>query len=243
MPGLSIIIPTLNEAAHLGALLDDLEGLKKGHTPFEIIVADGGSRDATCKLAEDRGARLIRCAPSRGGQLHRGHMASRGDLLWFLHADSRLAPEALSALSALVGERLWGRFDVHLGAPPAPMGFRVLAWAMNVRSRLTCIATGDQGIFIDRRLLAEAGGVPDQPLMEDISLSLALRRLAPPTCLTVRLCTSRRKWARDGLIRGTWRIFCLRLAYALGAAPEALAKRYYHRPHSRALPDTDSDAE
>ena len=227
MRGLSIIVPTLNEADNLRVLLGDLARLREGHTPVEIIIVDGGSEDATCEVAADHGARVLTSAPSRGGQLQAGFLASRGELLWFLHADSRLGPEVCDAVAALVGRRVWGRFDVRLGDAPVPWGFRMLSWTMNLRSRLTCIATGDQGMFVDRALLAEAGGVPNQPLMEDIALSICLRRLAPPVCLPQRLQTSRRKWQRDGLVRATWRIFRLRLAYAWGTCPEILTKRYY----------------
>ncbi len=229
MNRLSIIIPTLNEAENLRVLLGDLAQLQQRHTPIELIVVDGGSQDGTCEIARQHGACVLTCAPSRGGQLQAGHLASRGELLWFLHADSHVSAEVWDALTALIGKRVWGRFDVRLGHAPVPLGFRVLAWMMNLRSRLTCIATGDQGIFADRTLLAEAGGVPNQPLMEDIALSLRLRRLAPPACLPERLQTSCRKWRRDGLVRGTWQIFRIRLAYAWGASPASLAKRYYRR--------------
>ena len=226
---LSIIVPTLNEAGNLAALLDDLARLKKGHTPFETIVVDGGSRDATCDIAARHGARVLESARGRGGQLQAGHLASRGALLWFLHADSRVQEDVFNALTALVGKAVWGRFDVRLGVAPVPTGFRMLAWVMNLRSRLTCVATGDQGMFVERGLLGRVGGVPNQPLMEDVALSLRLRRIAAPVCLAARLQTSRRKWQQDGFIRATLQIFSLRLAYALGASPESLVKRYYQR--------------
>ncbi len=237
MTGVSIIIPTLNEAENVRILLGDLARLQthlqKGHTAFEVVVVDGGSRDATCEIAAQHGARVLTSPPTRGGQLQAGYLASQGELLWFLHADSRVGSEVWDALAALIGERVWGRFDVQLGDAPVPFGFRVLSWTMNLRSRLTCIATGDQGIFVERTLLVEAGGVPNQPLMEDIALSLRLRRLRPPVCLSERLQTSRRKWQRDGLVRGTWRIFRIRLAYAWGASPALLAKRYYRESQVR----------
>ena len=110
-----------------------------------------------------------------------------------------------------------------------PLGFRIIARVMNLRSCFTCIATGDQGIFVARELIEQIGGVPEQPLMEDVEISLRLRRLAPPTCLRASIETSRRRWERSGLVRTTWQMLRLRSAYALGASAESLFVRYYKR--------------
>ena len=228
-PSLSIVIPTLNEEQGLPLLLKDLRAIDTSPGFLEILVVDGGSRDNTREIAEEFGARLLIAPPSRGGQLQTGFLASQSQMLWFLHADSRVDSTCWEALEPLVGSPGWGRFDVRLGDAPVPLGFRIIARVMNLRSCFTCIATGDQGIFVARELIEQIGGVPEQPLMEDVELSLRLRRLAPPTCLRASLETSRRRWDRGGLVRTTWQMLRLRSAYALGASAESLFVRYYKR--------------
>ncbi len=208
-------------------MLEDLKRVAAESTPNEVIVVDGGSRDDTCAIAQEWGAHVLITKPSRGGQLQAGFLASSGRTIWFLHADSRVNSENWLALEPLIGAPVWGRFNVRLGDEPVPLEFRIIASAMNSRSRLTCIATGDQGIFAARDFLERIDGVPNQPLMEDIELSLRLRRLAPPTCLTARLQTSRRRWEEGGLVDVTRQMLRLRAAYYLGASACALAQRYY----------------
>ena len=228
-PRLSIVIPTLNEEQGLPLLLKDLRAIDTSPGFLEIMVVDGGSRDNTRAIAEEFGARVIVSPPSRGGQLHAGFSASQSQMLWFLHADSRVDSTCWEALEPLVGSPSWGRFNVRLGDAPMPLGFGIIALVMNLRSCFTCIATGDQGIFVARELIERIGGVPEQPLMEDIELSLRLRRLAPPICLRASLETSRRRWQRGGLVRTTWQMLRLRSAYALGASAESLFLSYYDR--------------
>ncbi len=195
--------------------------------PSDIIVVDGGSQDDTRAMAQKFGARVLITEASRGGQLQAGFLASRGETVWFLHADTRVDAETWKALEPQIGAPVWGRFDVRLGDEPVPSAYRIIASVMNSRSRLTCIATGDQGIFAARALLEQIGGVPNQPLMEDIELSLRLRRLAPPVCLATRLQTSRRRWEESGLVDVTSQMVRLRFAYYFGASAQALAQRYY----------------
>ena len=123
--------------------------------------------------------------------------------------------------------RHWGRFDVRLsGAHPA---LRMVETLMNLRSRLTGIATGDQGIFVRRERFEQVGGYPPIALMEDIALSRLLQRRGPPVCLRPRLTTSSRRWERDGVFRTILLMWRLRLAYFLGANPDQLARIYYRR--------------
>ncbi len=224
---LDIVIPVLNDARSLSVLLDDLRRINRdARVNLKVIVVDGSNCDETRSLTEAWGGRWLATRPGRGGQLQAGLLAGRGQTVWFLHADSRVDADVWRALQPLIGERVWGRFDVRLGDEPVAPGLRLIARMMNLRSRLTCIATGDQGIFAARALLEEAGGVPEQPLMEDIELSRALRHLAPPVCLAACLQTSPRRWHAGGLVRVVFRMFCLRLAYAFGASAETLARRY-----------------
>jgi rSAM/selenodomain-associated transferase 2 len=221
---ISIIIPTLNEAAGIRATLEPLQPLRaRGH---EVIVVDGGSADDTAELARALADRVLTSERGRAAQQNAGAAAATGGVLLFLHADTRL-PEGADArvLDGLrAGGRGWGRFDVQLsGAHPM---LRVVERSMGWRSRVTGIATGDQAMFVRRDWFARAGGFPAIPLMEDVALSTALRRLGPPLCLRERVVTSSRRWEQRGVLRTIALMWRLRLEYALGADPARLAERY-----------------
>lgn len=220
---LSVLIPALNEADHIAALLADLAQARAAGV--ELILVDGGSTDGTKALAAPAVDRVLTAPRGRANQMNAGARVASGEVLWFLHADSRLPPEAPAALlQACARGALWGRFDVLLsGRVPV---LRLVERAMNLRSRLTGIATGDQGIFVTRTALERVGGFPEIPLMEDIALSKVLRRLARPACLRTRIQTSSRRWEERGAIRTILLMWRLRLAYALGADPRRLARLY-----------------
>jgi rSAM/selenodomain-associated transferase 2 len=221
---LSIIVPVLDEAATLGAALRDLAALRAaGH---EVIVVDGDSKDDTLALAR-AGADLAFAAPcGRAAQMNAGAARAQGDVLLFLHADSRLPEGAAAAIAgALANGAQWGRFDVRIAGRPRVL--RVVAAAMNARSRWTGIATGDQGIFVARSLFVRVGGYAAIPLMEDVALCHTLKGSAGrPACLRARIVTSGRRWEARGPWRTIFTMWRLRLAYALGADPAALARQY-----------------
>lgn len=223
-PKISIIVPALNEAQSITHILGDLAAARAaGH---ELILVDGGSSDATPDLGSSLADRLVVAPRGRATQMNAGAAQATGDLLWFLHADTRVPPGAADRLLAALAEgKTWGRFDVRLSGGAALL--RVVERMMNLRSCLTGIATGDQGIFVVRRIFEALGGFPDIPLMEDIALSKALRRLSRPACLNPPLVTSSRRWERDGILRTVLLMWRLRMAYALGADPGDLAGRYY----------------
>ena len=229
MKRLSIIIPALDEAARIVANLESLGDLRRrGH---EVIVADGGSCDATAALARDLADQVVCSRAGRAEQMNAGARAAAGDVLLFLHADTRLPAEAdrlvLQGLAA--GGLVWGRFDVQIaGSHPL---LRLVESMMNLRSRLTRICTGDQGIFVRRDAFAAIGGYPRQELMEDIAISVRLRRLSAPLCLRQRCLTSARRWESEGVLRTIVLMWWLRLQYALGAAPARLARSYGRRGH------------
>jgi len=224
---LAIVMPVLDEAAVLPGALSRLQVLREGGT--ELIVADGGSRDASAALAEPLADIVLAATRGRARQMNAGAAVASsrdaGDALLFLHADTRL-PEAAHELVAEALRRCaWGRFDVRIeGRSPA---LRLVAALMNLRSRWSGIATGDQAIFVRRDAFDAVGGFPDQPLMEDIELSSRLkRRFGRPACLRAMVQTSGRRWERRGVWRTITLMWRLRLAYWLGAKPERLAEAY-----------------
>ncbi len=226
---LSIIVPTLNEAEGIAATLESLQDLRRrGH---EVIVVDGGSSDGTATLAAGLADRLLAAGAGRAAQMNAGAGAAAGDVLLFLHADSRL-PEAADSMvlqGLAAGASAWGRFDVRIGG--AHPLLRVVETMMNLRSRLTHICTGDQAMFVRREAFDAVGGYPSQALMEDIAISARLRRLSAPLCLRERCLTSARRWESEGVLRTVVLMWWLRFQYALGAAPERLARGYGMRGH------------
>ncbi len=226
---LTVVIPCLNEAGQIAELLQSLQPLRARGA--ELIVVDGGSSDGTQELARPYVDRAVAATRGRAAQMNAGAAAASGDLLLFLHADTRLPPGADTLIVEGLSRsgRSWGRFDVRVaGAHPM---LRVIAAAMNVRSRLTGIATGDQAIFAARPMFDAAGWYADIPLMEDIALSKRLKQLGAPLCLRAPVTTSGRRWERHGVFRTIVLMWRLRLAYALGADPRRLAARYVaHRP-------------
>ncbi|WP_275288866.1 TIGR04283 family arsenosugar biosynthesis glycosyltransferase [Halomonas elongata] len=219
----SLIIPVLDEASTIDTLLDSLtqQGAR------DVVIVDGGSRDATRVKAQQWGVRVLSSAPGRAQQMNHGARQSAGDYLLFLHADTRLPNDALASIhTALTSGRYWGRFDVRIDGqhPLLP----VIATAMNRRSRLTGIATGDQGIFMIREVFEKVGGFPEQPLLEDIEMSKRLRQLSRPACLKKRVVTSGRRWERNGVWSTVWLMWRLRYRYWRGVPAERLATAYSH---------------
>ena len=214
---LSVVVPTLNEARGIRAALEALAPLRaRGH---EVIVADGGSADGTAELAAGLCDRVVRAPRGRGSQMNAGAATASGEILVFLHADTRLPRDAERAIPQ---GALWGRFDVQIESRHPLL--KVVAWAMNLRSRLTGIATGDQAIFVRRDAFP---GFPEIALMEDVAFSKAMKRRAPPACRREKVVTSGRRWESRGVLRTVVLMWRLRLLYFLGARPEELARIYY----------------
>lgn len=163
----------------------------------------------------------------RGAQIALGARQTNRSWIWVLHADTRVTASNVEALTRAIAQCGWGRFDVHLSG--SRHTYRIVEWMMNLRSALTGICTGDQGMFVHRSLLQEVGGIPDQPLMEDIELSKRLRRIEKPFRIRSQLTTSVRKWEQEGVLATIFRMWSFRLRYFLGAQPNALYQDYYHR--------------
>lgn len=224
-PLISVVVPVLNEAHGLSDTLADLQGLRRaGH---EILLVDGGSTDGSASLAEPHVDQCLQSPPGRARQMNLGAQRARGDVLWFVHADTRLSAAAIDQLLACLAstEALWGRFDVRL--EPSSWLLKRVAGLMNRRSRWTGVATGDQGIFVRREVFERLGGYPDIPIMEDVALSKRLRSLARPCCLRTPLVTSSRRWLRRGVWRTIGLMWMLRLAYFAGVSPTRL--RIFYR--------------
>jgi rSAM/selenodomain-associated transferase 2 len=221
----SIIVPVLNEAATLPDALRALAGWRVEGA--EVIVVDGGNADAhgaTCTACAGLTDAVLLAPRGRARQMNAGAARAQGDVLLFLHADTRLPPGAPAAVLGALQARAWGRFDVAIdGASPL---LPVIATFMNLRSRLSGIATGDQAIFVTRAAFAAVGGFPDQPLMEDIELSRRLRRAGRPACLRLRVRTSGRRWDEFGVWRTMALMWRLRWRYWRGARAEDLARLY-----------------
>jgi rSAM/selenodomain-associated transferase 2 len=225
MDTMSIVMPIFNEAAILNASLKPLQLLR--HKDCELLVVDGGSSDGSPEIAAPLVDRVVASRKGRAVQMNTGAQVAQGDILWFLHSDCSppLDADRLIRLALTDANHIWGRFDVSLsGCHPL---LRCVETFMNWRSRLTGIATGDQGLFVRRNIFEQLGGYPDIALMEDIALSRALKRISRPACLRQRLRSSSRHWEKRGMVKTILLMWCLRLAYFLGADPARLARIYY----------------
>ena len=220
---LSIVMPVLDEAAEIDAALAALAPLRADGQ--QLIMVDGGSRDGTMAQCGGRTDELLQAPRGRASQMNSGAARAQGDVLLFLHADTRLPSGADVAIEQAVrAGAQWGRFDVTITGR-SPM-FAVIAALMNLRSRWSSIATGDQAIFVRRDLFERIGGYADLPLMEDIDLCKRLRACSAPACLRQRVSTSGRRWERDGVWRTMILMWRLRWRYWRGEPAEALARAY-----------------
>ncbi len=226
-PALSLIVPVLDESATLQRRLEALQPLRARGA--SLVVVDGGSRDETLAIARALADIALVAPRGRASQMNAGAAACPADALLFLHADSTLPADADALVAAaLQGPLAWGRFDVRFDSDRGAL--RLVAGLMNLRSRWTGIATGDQAIFVRDDLFRRVGGYPDLPLMEDIALSRLLKHHGRPACLSERVTTSARRWERDGVWRTVLLMWRLRAAYYFGADPRRLAIRYGYRP-------------
>lgn len=222
-PALSIIVPVYNERESMPLLLAELAHWRQRGA--EVLLVDGGSQDGCDLEAEQEGWRLIRSAKGRANQMNAGAAASSGEVLLFLHADTKLPPQADQLILNVIDQGAdWGRFDVRIIGDSLMLP--VVARLMNLRSRLSAIATGDQGIFIRRETFQQVDGFPQQRLMEDIEISARLRRISTPACLKQKVETSGRRWDQNGALKTILLMWRLRWAYWRGSHPDRLAELY-----------------
>ncbi|MEO0367429.1 MAG: TIGR04283 family arsenosugar biosynthesis glycosyltransferase [Pseudomonadota bacterium] len=223
---ITIIVPILNEEAIAEALI----GRLGGYGVSEILIVDGGSTDDTLKIIRaSNKVRVIESEPGRARQLQSGAEQAKASWLLFLHADTILPERFVTeVIQAERGRYVWGRFDVKF-SPEArwfDKAMAVIAFFMNLRSRWSGIATGDQAMFVQRRIFSRMGGFAMVPLMEDIELSKRLKVEGKPYCSKHRVTTSARRWKLNGVLKTVMQMWSLRLAYFVGIDPSLLAHYY-----------------
>jgi len=220
---ISVIIPTLNEENELGRLLASL----KRFQALEIIVADGGSTDQTVAVAEHHGIQVVATLPRRGRQLNKAVQHASGQILVFLHSDTTLPLDFADHIHTQL-ERpgtAAGAFRLQIDAPGT--AYRLIEWGANLRSRLASLPYGDQAIFVRKALLLEAGGMPDQPIMEDIELVRRLKRFGKIRIAQAAAVTSARRWQKKSLVATTLVNQLMLAGYLLHIDREILRKFYY----------------
>jgi rSAM/selenodomain-associated transferase 2 len=236
---LSIIIPCFNEEATIASTLFGLEEVLADKSSelaeVEVILVDGGSKDATLnRIKEFQGSvkgqlqvKLHESEKGRAKQMNKGAELTQGKVLLFLHADTHLPASFAKDIALFFSqkEKVWGCFSIKLdGKQPV---FRLIEWFVNQRSRLTNVVTGDQVLFVKRSCFESLKGFPDIPLMEDVALSKKLRRESPAYRINKPVITSSRRWQSKGVIKTVLLMWYLRFAYSLGVKPESLHKKYY----------------
>jgi rSAM/selenodomain-associated transferase 2 len=219
---IAVIIPTLNEAEELRTTI----GLARARGAGYVIVADGGSSDATLEVADQIADLAISAPRGRAVQMNSGARRARSaEVLLFLHADTHLPRRFREPVEAAIASgAVGGRFDVELRG--AHWLLPLIGGLINLRSRWSGIATGDQAMFVRRDVFEALGGFAEIPLMEDVELSRRLRKLGPVAALRERASTSARRWEGAGVARTILLMWWLRLAFACGVSPERLARSY-----------------
>ena len=219
---ISIIIPVLNEEQSVKALLQQLQIYRQqGH---EVIVVDGGSDDETVSISEPLADKVITSDSGRAKQMNKGVSESTNEVLWFLHADTSIPENVIEAIQESLIKNDWGRFNIKLSG--SNFLFRIIERMINIRSCLSGIATGDQGIFVKRNIFDSIGGYSEIPLMEDVVLSKKLKTISQPACTKETLTTSSRRWEKNGIIKTILLMWYLRFLYWIGVTPDKLAKLY-----------------
>lgn len=226
---ISVIIPTLNAEARLGLCLDALVAPAMSGFVREVIIVDGGSVDGTLKIADEFGARIIKTAPGRGGQLRAGADAARSDWLLFLHGDTVLEDGWSKEAAEMLKKELYAAAVFTLSFDAKGVLPKLVAFGAMQRTRWVKAPYGDQGLLISKITYEEIGGFSDIPLFEDVDIINRLLKIKGPHALHILLSkavTSAERYEREGYLNTVFRNFVLLMRYQLGASPEALAKAY-----------------
>lgn len=223
-PIISVIIPTLNEEEHLPQTLAWLENVEN----LEIIVADGGSEDTTVKLAEASAAQVIYSPRGRGAQLNHGVKASAGELLLFLHSDTRLPDNFTPLIHHTLGHKncAAGAFSLKIDSPKRSLA--LISYCANLRSHFLQLPYGDQAIFTSRKIFDRVAGFPEVPIMEDYIFIKNIQKYGKIYTLDESVLTSARRWQNMGTIRTTLINQLIVVGYSCGVKLSTLA-RWYQR--------------
>lgn len=223
MARLSIIIPVLNEGDSLAPFLRALSPFKQHHV--ELVGVDGGSTDTSFAELQKHCDISIQTPAGRSTQMNAGAEHATGDVLLFLHADTYLPKQAINAIYNALQHAHWGRFDVRFDKTNPLL--TLTAHLMNLRSRITRVATGDQALFFTRTLFNQLNGFADIPLMEDVDICKRARTLGQYAPLSYQVTTSSRRWRTHGTLKTIGLMWWLRWLYFIGVAPQKLHKTYY----------------
>ena len=219
---LSIIIPVLNEADCLDQGLARLFALQWVTNHAEVIISDGGSNDGSLDIAGKYPCSIVRSNPGRATQMNTASKLAQGKFLLFLHADSTL-PEDFNCF--IETDAKWGFYRLRLS--DNALVYRIIETAINLRTRFSHVAGGDQGLYFKRNFFESINAYPKIPLMEDIAICKAARRLAKPFVIGSAISSSNRRWRNNGIVKTVLLMWSLRLAFWLGVDPRRLHKIYY----------------
>ncbi|MDZ8056562.1 MAG: TIGR04283 family arsenosugar biosynthesis glycosyltransferase [Aulosira sp. ZfuVER01] len=219
---ISIIIPTLNEAANI----KDTLATTQPSTNTEVIVVDGGSQDDTVAIAQSLGVKVITSSPGRAVQMNAGEVAASGEILLFLHADTHLPPgfDAMIRTVLQQPKTVAGAFNLRIDA--SGWGMRLVEWGVKMRSHFLQMPYGDQAIFITKELFQQIGGFPELPIMEDFELIRRLKSVGKIAIITEPVVTSARRWLRKGILQTTLINQIVIIAYLLGISPQRIRSWY-----------------
>ncbi len=225
----AVIIPVYNEPPQVSARLHRLANMNGVDA---LILSDASTSASATETLQDicsnssvKAQLLHSGTPQRAAQMNAGAQRADADVLWFVHADTTAPPDAVQQIhQAIAAGHRWGRFDVEFDNSRPVM--KLVAWLMNSRSALSGICTGDQAMFVERRLFESAGGFPGISLMEDVALSKQLKRIQRPARIRSRVRTSARRWEANGYLQTIVLMWLLRLLFALGVPPAALHRMY-----------------
>ena len=219
---ISIIIPTRNEADSIGRLLPELLTIPG----VELLVVDGGSTDNTADIAKSFGVQVLSSSPGKATQMNAGAEAAHGDILLFLHSDTKLAPGFVEQVRGTLRQPGVSAGAFRLSIDGQGFGLRVIEWCVNFRSRAMQRPYGDQGIFVTKDIFFSVGPFPPQPIMEDFELMRKLRKNGKVKILPLHATTSARRWERLGILRTTATNQAIIIGYLFGVNPEKLADWY-----------------
>lgn len=220
---LSVIVPMLNEAPTIALTL---EAVRIGAPDAETIVVDGGSTDGSIEAARPRCDVLLSASRGRALQMNAGAARASGDALVFVHADTIVPVTFARDIEAALAdpEVVGGRFDVRLD-DSHPLCV-LIGTLISIRSRISRTGTGDQAIFVRKKLFKSLGSFPDMPICEDLDFARRLKRAGRVACLRSKVTTSARRWRKGGIMRTVMRMWTIRLLYLSGVSPVRLARMY-----------------